>query len=124
MQTSLKPLTNSHRWRLAAITLGGALTMSLATPGFAMGPAPTPTPAPSLNGNNNATGTAGVAFSYQIAATNNPTSYNATGLPPGLSVSTTTGAISGTPTTVGNYSVTLSASNAGGTGTKGVTFKI
>jgi len=79
---------------------------------------------PSLNGNNNATGTVGVAFSYQISATNNPTSYNATGLPPGLTVNATTGLISGIPTTVGTYSVTLSATNAGGTGTKGVTFKI
>jgi hypothetical protein len=63
-----------------------------------------------------ATGQVGVAFSYQITATNNPTSFNATGLPAGLSVNTSTGLISGTPTTVGTYSVTISATNAGGTG--------
>jgi hypothetical protein len=81
---------------------------------------------PTLNGNNNATGTVGVAFSYQISATNSPTSYNTSPNPPapGLTVNTTTGAITGTPTTIGNYSVTLSATNAGGTGTKDVTFKI
>src|SRR5205823_4169067 len=63
-----------------------------------------------------ASGQVGVAFSYQITATNNPTSFNATGLPAGLSVNTSTGLISGTPTTAGTYSVTISATNAGGTG--------
>src|SRR5204863_218164 len=62
-----------------------------------------------------ATGQVGVAFSYQITATNNPTSFNATGLPAGLSVNTSTGLISGTPTTTGTSSVTISATNAGGT---------
>src|SRR5439155_21188355 len=66
----------------------------------------------------------GVAFSYQITATNNPTSYNATGLPPGLSVNTSTGLISGTPTTAGTYSVTISATNAGGTGSATLTLTI
>src|SRR5439155_26269536 len=66
----------------------------------------------------------GVAFSYQITATNNPTSYNATGLPPGLSVNTSTGLISGTPTTAGTYSVTISATNAGSTGSATLTLTI
>jgi hypothetical protein len=200
METSSKTITNIQRWRLAAITIGGALAMSLATTASAAAPninsgnatgtvgvafsyqitanqaittwgaAPlpaglsvntstglisgTPTaagttsvvltgtnangtgtktvtltinnpPTPNLNGNNNATGTVGVAFSYQIAATNSPTSYNATGLPPGVNVNATTGLISGTPTTTGTYNpVHLSATNAGGTGTKDVTFTI
>ena len=63
-----------------------------------------------------ANGTVGSAFSYQITASNNPTSFNATGLPSGLSVNTTTGLISGTSTTVGSFSVTTSATNAAGTG--------
>jgi hypothetical protein len=37
--------------------------------------------------------------------------YSATGLPPGLSIGTTTGFISGTPTTTGNYSVTATVSD-------------
>src|SRR5207253_8305531 len=73
-------------------------------------------PAPVITSPATATGQVGVAFSYQITATNNPTSFNATGLPAGLSVNTSTGLISGTPTTAGTYSVTISATNAGGTG--------
>jgi T5SS/PEP-CTERM-associated repeat protein len=57
------------------------------------------------------------AFSYKIQASNSPTSYAATGLPPGLSVNTATGVISGKPTQDGNYPLTLSATNATGTGT-------
>jgi hypothetical protein len=57
------------------------------------------------------------AFSYHIMASNSPTSYAASGLPPGLNVNTVTGVISGQPTKDGNYLVTLSATNATGTGT-------
>ena len=61
-----------------------------------------------------ASGTVGSAFSYQITATNTPTSYGATGLPAGLSVNTATGLISGTPTAAGTSTVTLSATNSAG----------
>jgi len=72
-----------------------------------------------------ASGTVGTAFSYAIAADNSPTSYAATGLPAGLSVNTTSGAISGTPTAAGSSSVSLSATNAYGTGaTKTLTITI
>src|SRR5438874_5003503 len=75
-----------------------------------------------------ATGQVGVAFSYQITATNNPTSFNATGLPAGLTVNTATGLISGTPAagtdTASPYSVTISATNAGGTGSATLTLTI
>ena len=77
--------------------------------------------APVITSATIATGTVGRAFSYQITASNNPTSYNAAGLPAGLSVNTGSGLISGTPTTVGTNSATISASNASGTGTAALT---
>src|SRR5438067_2512929 len=73
-------------------------------------------PPPVITSATTASGTVGIAFSYQITATNNPTSYNATGLPSGLSVNTSAGVVSGTATTAGTYIVTISATNAGGTG--------
>ena len=62
-----------------------------------------------------ATGAANGSFTYRISASGNPTSYGATGLPAGLLLNTTTGEITGTPTVGGTYSVTVSATNAGGT---------
>ncbi len=71
-----------------------------------------------------ASGTVGSPLNYAITATNSPTSYSAWSLPPGLSVSSQTGTISGTPTTVGSYNATVNAINAAGTGTKQVVFTI
>jgi hypothetical protein len=75
-------------------------------------------PPPNITGNMNQTGYVGVAFSYQITATHNPTSYGASGLPTGLAINTATGLISGTPTFDGAFPVTISATNGGGTDTE------
>jgi len=72
-------------------------------------------PSPVINSATTASGQIGSPFSYQITATNTPTSFGATGLPAGLTVNTATGAITGTPTAIGSSTVTLQASNAGGT---------
>ncbi|MBS0631586.1 MAG: immunoglobulin domain-containing protein [Verrucomicrobia bacterium] len=77
--------------------------------------APPPT-APAVTSTLTATGTAGTAFSYQILASNTPTSFNAVGVPAGLSLNSTTGIIAGTPTAPGTYHVTISANNNVGTG--------
>jgi Lamin Tail Domain/Putative Ig domain/CotH kinase protein len=66
---------------------------------------------------SSAAGIAGDPFSYQITASKVPTSYAASGLPAGLSVNASTGLISGTPVSSGTSTLTLSASNTGGTGT-------
>jgi serine protease len=61
----------------------------------------------------NQTGTVGTAVSLQIHATDSATgqtlTYSATGLPGGLSINSSSGLISGTPTTAGTSSVTVTA---------------
>lgn len=79
--------------------------------------APTPiTNPPVISSTLTASGTLGTQFSYQITATNSPTSFNAVGLPSGLSINTTTGVISGSPTATGLKNVVISATNGIGTG--------
>jgi hypothetical protein len=71
---------------------------------------------PVITSPNTANGTVGQSFGYQIAANNSPTSFSATGLPAGLTVNTSTGLISGTPSSAGTSTVAISATNSAGTG--------
>jgi hypothetical protein len=68
-------------------------------------------------------GTVGTPYSFAPTATGAPT-FGATGLPPGLSIDPATGAISGTPTNGGSFSVTMTATNAGGVATLNATIVI
>jgi prepilin-type N-terminal cleavage/methylation domain-containing protein len=70
------------------------------------------------------TATVSSAFSFQISATNSPSSYSASGLPAGLSIASGTGLITGTPTAAGSYSVRIGATNIGGTGTATLTITV
>ncbi|MGD0092009.1 MAG: putative Ig domain-containing protein [Planctomycetota bacterium] len=81
-------------------------------------------PAPAITSATTAAGTVGTAFSYQIAASNSPASYNATGLPSWAALNTGTGAITGTPDTAATTNVTISATNAGGTGSATLTITV
>jgi hypothetical protein len=58
----------------------------------------------------------GGAFSFQVQAANSPSNYAASGLPAGLSINPSSGLISGIPTEPGNFSVSVTASNAAGSG--------
>jgi hypothetical protein len=69
----------------------------------------------------NQTGTVGTAASLQVHASDSASgqtlTYSATGLPAGLSINSSTGLISGTPTTAGTSNVTVTARD--GTGASG-----
>lgn len=62
------------------------------------------------------TATVGQQFTYQVIATNNPTSYSATNLPAGLTFNSALGVISGEPAQAGTKQVVLGATNGSGTG--------
>src|SRR5690606_6886500 len=71
----------------------------------------TSSPSPVINSDLVFTSTYGeMALTYTITATNDPISYNAMGLPSGLTVNTSNGEITGTPTAIpGDYEVMISA---------------
>jgi serine protease len=75
------------------------------------------------------TGTAGTATSLQITASDSASgqtlTYSATGLPAGLSINSSSGLISGTPSTAATYSVTAKATDTtGASGTASFTWTI
>lgn len=81
--------------------------------GFLITSSSTPDPSP-----------VGESFSYQITANNSPSSFAAVGLPASLQVNSTTGLITGLPTTSGSYVVRVTASGATGAAAKDVTMTI
>ena len=85
-----------------------------------------PTNAPVVTSALSVTGMAGVAFSYAITGTSVPTSYTATGLPPGLTLNAASGLISGVPppAATGTTRVMIGAQNARGLGLAYMTLTI
>lgn len=81
---------------------------------------------PVISGSLSINGTVGIPISsYQIVASGNPQSYSSQTLPSGLTLNTSSGLITGTPTesTAGSI-VTISATNTSGTGTANLTITI
>jgi serine protease len=77
----------------------------------------------------NQTSTVGTSVSLQIHATDSASgqtlTYSATGLPGGLSINSSTGLISGTPTTAGTYTATITAKDTtGATGSAAFTWTV
>jgi len=79
---------------------------------------------PVVNSASQASGSSGTPFSFTVTATQLPTSFSASGLPPGLSINQTSGVISGTPTGAGTYNVTVTASNSSGSSSSNLTISI
>jgi uncharacterized delta-60 repeat protein len=81
-------------------------------------------PVPVIVSATTVSGASGSNFLYGIAASDQPTAYAADNLPPGLSLDPATGIISGIPTQSGTFHITLSATNATGTGSTTLTLVI
>ncbi|HEY7048972.1 MAG TPA: putative Ig domain-containing protein [Jatrophihabitantaceae bacterium] len=79
------------------------------TAGGGGGPGPV-----TVNNPGNQTGTVGTAVSLQMSASGGtaPYTWSATGLPAGLSINSSSGLISGTPTTATTYNVTVTATDS------------
>ena len=71
--------------------------------------------APVITGTMMAYPTVNQSFSYQISVLNGANNFTQTGLPNGLTLNSSTGQITGTPTAIGISVVTLTAKNANGT---------
>ena len=69
-------------------------------------------------------GVVGASFGYLILANNSPTWFTASGLPPGLQISGSTGLIFGTPTGPGTYQVVVGARNLFGSASATITIII
>jgi len=66
----------------------------------------------------------GDAFTYQITATRSPTSYGASGLPPGWTIDRQSGLISGTAGAAGTWTMDIWAANEGGSDQKPLTLTV
>lgn len=122
---------------------GPAASTPEATPAPEGGPAPAPvtepavpttpaaTGAPVITSPLTATGIVGSSFTYQITATNSPTSFSAAKFdggawiyPPSLTGSGITGIISGTLTEPGIYTLPIKAKNSAGVGAATLTLTV
>ncbi|NUP49166.1 MAG: M4 family peptidase [Catenulispora sp.] len=109
------------------ITITGTGTAATHTTSFSLTVNGTGSETVTVNSPGNQTSTAGTAIStLQITATDSAgksLTYSATGLPAGLSISTS-GAITGTPTTAGTSTVTITATSGTASGSTTFTWTV
>jgi hypothetical protein len=80
-------------------------------------------PAVSNPGNQSSTVGTAVTLNNSASGGTPPYTWSATGLPPGLSINSSSGQVTGTPTTAGSYSVTITATG-GGSGSASFTWTV
>jgi hypothetical protein len=118
------PSTGSYVGKYVLITITGASAGYASINEIKINGIPASEIVPAIYSPNAVTGNMGTTFNYQVAATESPTVYTATGLPAGLSISPTTGTITGNATQSGTFAVTITATNAAGTSSSMVTITI
>ena len=110
------PVFNYHRFWAEADIATAFDSFAFLFPNVS--PPASATPAVTVTNPGTQTGTVGTAETLQVQASDTATgrtlTYSATDLPFGLSLSATTGAITGTPTTAGTYLTTLTANDGSG----------
>lgn len=112
--------TGTTSWSVGAIALQPGSTVITVTARDAAGNTSSDVLTVTVNGPPalasiaNQSSVAGLATTLQLVSSDpnaDPLTYSATGLPAGLSVASSSGLISGTPTVVGTYNVTVSVSD-------------
>jgi hypothetical protein len=97
-----------------------ASATTLGSPSPPPPPPPPATPAPSFTDATVANGLLGVSYSDGVSANNTSSYAIASGsLPPGLDLTTSTGAITGTPTQQGSFTFAITATGGGGSTSSG-----
>jgi hypothetical protein len=106
-----------------AVLLLVAAAASVASSGVAHAP-PIPNP-PFITSPHNATFTARVAGTFTVTADGYPApTFSESGSLDGLTFDTTTGVLSGTPSAVGSFPITFTATNGSGTDTQNFTLTV
>jgi len=124
--SSITPATtpNTDRYQGGTVAPSNNSITSISTAGSTMSFTLSNSVYPAITSALTANGLTGIPFTYQIVASNTPTSYSASGLPVGLSINSATGLISGTPGSPGTSEVLLTATNASGSASQSLTLTI